>query len=385
MRKLISLFLMTMLVSTLCLSFATAETVTLANLRTETAGGWHQTYEAHGRTVTVDIPVQVPKADAIPALTAEVLPPVSNLPNTTGKSEGVDVDGHYVCNQPGFFRLDTPDQATLRAHWRKRSEEAYPRGMEMQPNIIRFNALEWDTPYTYNLTATLRDADALMQSALDEYFAGDKITLAPHWIYARAGYRTYDRKAGVFSGEVWEGSNAPLIVYFDQVLNGIPVLTSAVDAFSRYRKTARDGNRSSSFGGIAILQDEGMEEWYTSAQFNNVLRVKSAEDTTLCDFATVFASCERLISDGRLRKVDSLRLGYAVWYGKGDSYTLMPVWALEGELFESADMEYSKPVEEARDMPAEYGTLLFDAQTGAFLDPWTANEDCAYHAPTLVR
>lgn len=385
MKKLrLLLALVLMMVAITMQAFAERNTVSLSELRTEAANGWHQTYEIDGRSVVVDIPVQVPSVEAIPALETETLPLYTDVPDTSKMSEGYDTADHKYCNEKGFFRVDTPSQAELRAFIRSRGDEEYPRGYDMQPHIVRFNDLDWDTAYTYNLSATLRDADALMQSTLDTYFSDEKIELTPNWIYARAGLRAYDRKAGTFSGEVWEGSRAPLIVYFDQTLGGIPVITSAVEAFYKYMDVKKETAGSFHFGGIAILQDEGMPEWYTSAQFYNLLKVKEqlAQNVPLCSFATIRESCEKLINEGRLRSVESLRLGYVAWYGANDTYTLMPTWVLEGELFESAAAQPRQPA--TADMPAEDGSILFDAQTGEFFDPLTMPKNCAYCAPSLV-
>ncbi|MDD3411763.1 MAG: hypothetical protein PHY12_13245 [Eubacteriales bacterium] len=43
----------------------------ITDLKAQTADGWHQTYEAHGRTIAVDIPIRVPDVEACPVLTIE--------------------------------------------------------------------------------------------------------------------------------------------------------------------------------------------------------------------------------------------------------------------------------------------------------------------------
>ena len=42
----------------------------IADLKAQTADGWHQTYEAHGRTITVDVPVQVPDVEELSGIGA---------------------------------------------------------------------------------------------------------------------------------------------------------------------------------------------------------------------------------------------------------------------------------------------------------------------------
>jgi len=60
--------------------------VSVAQLYEQASEGWHETYEAYGRTVTVDLPVQVPQTDTLPALTA-VLMPRRTPPRTTTETK----------------------------------------------------------------------------------------------------------------------------------------------------------------------------------------------------------------------------------------------------------------------------------------------------------
>lgn len=362
-------------------ALAAPSSCTLSDLALQTSSGWHKTYEACGRTISVNIPIQLPDAEFLCELSAETLPLRESIPDTSHKSDGYDTENHLFFNEEGFFRIDTPSQAALRTFQRTHKDPLPPRGYDTPPVIVRLNALEADIPYTYGLSATLRDSELLMKNVLHEYFPAEDITLQPHWIHARGGLRRYDEATGTFSGDIWDDVHLPLIVYFNQFLHGVPILTSAVDAMHPYAHIKREEQGSSFFGGIAILQDVGMDEWYTSAQFTNLLRIRKVtkKEVPLCSFDTVLTVCERLIADGRLRKVDSLRLGYVVWYGtRKNEYVLKPMWVLEGELFENASVGYNRRVTEAHPSPAEYGSLLFDAQTGDFLDPLKVPHDFAY-------
>lgn len=59
MRKVVLVAILVMvLLSNACV--ATAQTtVPIAEIKKEVEGGWHKTYEAHGRTITVDIDISV--------------------------------------------------------------------------------------------------------------------------------------------------------------------------------------------------------------------------------------------------------------------------------------------------------------------------------------
>ena len=89
----------------------------------------------------------------------------------------------------------------------------------------------------------------------------------------------------------------------------------------------------------------------------------------------VIAAYEELIAQGKLRSVDSLRLGYAAWDGKDGGYVLTPVWVLEGEIFASATADYKVRPTQNSDKPLEYGYVLVDARTGELIDPFDTGAD----------
>ena len=52
------------------LALASGDMVSVSELRqqVEAMGRWTQTYEAHGRTIEVDVPIRVPSAEKVPIL-----------------------------------------------------------------------------------------------------------------------------------------------------------------------------------------------------------------------------------------------------------------------------------------------------------------------------
>lgn len=381
----------------LCLAFATALLPltglaqgmrnTLPEVREQAAGGWRQTYEAHGRSIQVDIPVQVPEAASFPVLKAIPMPALDTLPLTDW--QGHNQERHKLFNETGFFRWDTPARE-IKAQAAQKNLKEPPRGMDVKPMILRFNQLEWDTPYSYNNPFTLRDAAGLMADKWTEYAPGEPIFLMPHWIYARGEMRAYDRKSDTFSGDPWPYFQAPLIVYLNQLIRGIPLLCYASESFAAYTGLALKKETRNHVGGIAImqgLQDIGLEEYFYSAQYALMKEDEElAADVPLCSFHKAVAAYEQLILEGKLRKVDSLRLGYVLWRdkGKAESYTLLPTWVLEGELFPDAKAGYQVPMTQASSMPLEYGPILVNAQTGELINPWNTSPNRFSDVPKII-
>lgn len=61
------------------LALANSDMVSISELRqqVEAMGQWTQTYEAHGRTIEVDVPIIVPEVDELPIVTVQAYNPYS--------------------------------------------------------------------------------------------------------------------------------------------------------------------------------------------------------------------------------------------------------------------------------------------------------------------
>ena len=76
MKKMMLWLCLMMIVPTL----ANADMVFISELhqQAEAVGRWTQTYEAHGRTIEVDVPIIVPEVEAMPIVTVEAYNAVEN-------------------------------------------------------------------------------------------------------------------------------------------------------------------------------------------------------------------------------------------------------------------------------------------------------------------
>lgn len=372
MKKLLSLLTAAVLIlgasCTAKAGTADEKRYTIQDILKQAASGWHQTYQAYGRTVAADIPIQVPDAAAFPALIAEPMPALGSIPITDFR--GYNLENSKFFNEAGFFRWDSI-AGEIKTESARKNRKDTSKVTEIPPVIRFFNQLEWDTAYALNSPSTVRDADTLMKSTWEKYFPSEKVDLMPHW------------------ANVYGDPQAPLMVYFDQVMRGIPVLGYSMNSFSRYSVTLKQENRGY-VGGIAIIQDLsdiGLEDMSYSTQYSLLREQREMEpDLPLCGLDRVIGTYEKLIGEGKLRTVQSLRLGYVVWYNKGDpeSYTLLPAWVLEGELFRNADEERLRPLTKYSGTPGEYGPILVNAQTGGLIDPWNKNPDRSFDKPDIL-
>ena len=78
MKKIFAAFCTLMIVPTLAL--ANSDMVSISELRqqVETMERWMQTYEAHGRTIEVDVPIIVPEVEKLPVVKVEAYYAIRN-------------------------------------------------------------------------------------------------------------------------------------------------------------------------------------------------------------------------------------------------------------------------------------------------------------------
>lgn len=374
-----------------CLPFVsyaedTAANQSVCDIYEQAASGWHQTYDAYGRTITVDIPIQVPDVDTFPVVTVIPTQALDSIPVTDW--HGYTQDDVCFFNEDGFFRWDTPTQAIKSAAAQQSSIEA-PQGMIAKQLVVQFNQLDLDTAYAYSNISTVRDLNTMILTKWNEFFPNVTISLMPHWVEAYGEMRYYDRNTDAFYGDPWTDFQGVLMVHFDQVMNDIPILCYASTSFTQYAGTVNNEIRY--VGAIAIAQgmeDIGLDAMYYSMQYSLVTEAQElVADVPLIDLDQVIATYEQLITEGKLRSVSSLRLGYVAWRNKDDpqSHTLTPTWVLEGELFSSSSADYGVHPTQESITPTEYGPILVNAQTGELINPWDSSSNRSYNVPEIIQ
>lgn len=361
------------------------EKITLSELRESCQQGWHETYDSHGRTIDIDLEILTPDTDCFPVVYADPLP-------KTGEHRGSEVS--TVNNRveewrsEGTLRVDYPDSGVLRAAQREHPEAVTPGGYNQYSIIRQITEFETDKPYAYNNPTTVADAQALLEDASKTYFPEVEIELMPHWLRAYQGDMKYDRQNDTYSGEPLPQSEATLMVYFDQIIRDIPVLGCAAQSFARYAGT-NSKEKQLMYGAIAITQGckrFGIDELYRSLQFLLVQETEViAQDVPLCSFQQVKNTYEKLIEEGKLRSISSLRLGYIIWQNEGTyTYKLMPTWVAEGELFPNATAEKSGIKVQYDTISANWGYIMVNAQTGELIDPWKKGKNRSFDCPDLL-
>lgn len=209
---------------------ASAEHFTLPEIRQQAQQGWHQTYEAHGRSITVEVAIEVPEAAFFPAFRAGWQEPSPLLPVGDLKADHGDFDGENTLrNLPGWFQISAGDSKKQAAQIKK-GQEPHFEGHSLYPPEI-----DWDRPYAINNQATVRSLYEKALGLWNRYFEGPEPGLRLTELWAGTACRAFDWELQEFVGPPLETSaNAYLIPRFEQLAGGIPLLAYAEASFLQF-------------------------------------------------------------------------------------------------------------------------------------------------------
>ncbi|MBP5726605.1 MAG: hypothetical protein J6Y48_05965, partial [Clostridia bacterium] len=319
MRKLCSL-LFAILFSLLYISAAMAETRTFSikELPEVTSPRWKQTYEAHGRTIDVDVDITVPEADTAPVLKvcrAPVLedPLRSELAEEYEKADKKDKKHYY------YFESD--DYSTYIQHAipplaGKTKNDMY-NAATMRENVQDLPRYDENQAYAYNNKLTVKQAAEVVVKNIQAFFPDTELWVDTVYI----GGETYYRKNNKHISDLG---------YYDlnmtQCFRGIPFITEIRNAYWDRRKD--ELNFESFDKGTVAARIYSDSAWL----FNACLYQESGtvcEDIPLLPFDAVKEKIEALILSGHIRWINSVSLGYVQYATMNPKeQVLLPSWVV---------------------------------------------------------
>ena len=324
-QKYLALFVL----SVLLVGPASASTkyLTIGELREEVNEGWHETYEAYGRTIAIDVEVDVPQTDFFPVLRIKK---AAAVPETLlkGYESSVNSDNYLVISKTP----PNPLKHTNASAWFKESYTLEP------------DEISWDDHLAEGSPLTAKEAMELLLRELSQFFVPENIdTLELNSLWVRSRLYAYDRKAKTFGDPL----NAMGSYEFDffQELEGIPVLVDGQRSFSPQIQgekipPATRVNANIFADGFFDI-DAHLVEVVDTAQ----------PDVPLLCFEEVKGEYEKLIKAGLLRDVFSVRLGYILSVDPVDKemYWATPAWVLRGVVYDDAKQEAPPATEDTQD------------------------------------
>lgn len=382
-------------------ALASAEYSSIADIRdqVEEMGRWQKTYEAHGRTIEVDIPVIVPEAESMPIvevspwtgqevveakqlqLSADqtnagsfcffddsaILAHLNQANEGTARVSILNPGGGSVYD--AFFQVSYRDPFDRRMDdWTYSSKCFYPYEISAEDTFAQDNPL------------SLADAQDVLARLLAYYYPASDAAFEAERIEIRG--RVTPKK-----GEYPSGTYN---LNFRQMAEGIPIyldigskaLTTgeakiSPEVFKRcFRADLRNNHfeimdsASFSYNGV-LLKETGVRE----------------EDVPLASLDTVIGAVEKEIEAGRVRSVYALRLGYCCYLSPDspDGYELYPVWLLECSRNESAKQEIMETAWDAKDFREMIGFqyVVINAQTCTIAPEWIDTDE-GMMTPTII-
>ena len=390
MKKLIVTFFVLLLVPVLATASTNMVSITELRQQAENMGRWTQTYEAHGRTIEVDIPIIVPEAEKLLIITVVPYLAVEDQRLTrdgtlmekigeegwysvyeecgllsyingeedygVGKAEALDLDD-YGC--AGFLAdyLSPLNQENIKTKYT--SEFFYPYDRTLSE------------VYTEDNPVSLKEAVNDLEKVIGYFYPEEP------WVYIdRVELRSrLHQVKGIDDYDLGEYvPNYPMGTYvlsIRQMMEGIPIYKDVGEKLSPdlTRKKPELWKRSVRIAGVKNNDFRYMD----SHRFGlNSIWLKrqeiQQEDVPIKPLNEILEQLESLIAKGNIRKVHALRFGYCVHFTSesSETYTLYPTWVCECDYAETAKFEFANIKDWISDPRWKYYNkmLMINAQTG---------------------
>ena len=408
MRKITFLFCVLMIVPTLVL--ASGDMVSISELRqqVEMIGRWTKIYEAHGRTIEVDVPIIVPEVDEFPVFSVEPYYAVyeqrltrdgtmlekigedggcsvyaeSNLfseDGITGKVEALDLDD-FKCARFYANYFSPRDDENMNTKYT--SEFFYPY------QVCASNT------YAEDNLMSLEDAEESLEKVIGYFYPEESSVLLERIELCSRLHKV----KGIDDYELGDYvENYPSGTYnlsIRQMMDGIPIYTDIGSRLSLNLASDKGKKGVNSFWrkNVKIMRvRKNTFEFMNKSRFElNTVWLKRInkieEDVPLQNVDIIINNLEKEIERGKIRRIYALKLGYCVYFSdEGENiYTIYPIWMCECDYIESAKEELKKS-EQIQDNREQYyyKQLVINAQTGQ-IEPYLIKKQESAYCPRVI-
>lgn len=335
-----------------------ARHVTITELQEQAKAGWQQTYEAYGRTITVDVQPHVPQVEAFPVLKV-------GMADLKPQPDPLGVITPYTRDEPGFATLEANRKAVT-------DTKGYTSGGVLYTGFDLNKAYIPTNPQTLGQMMDMV-ADILNRSQLPaDLIYQDLIRSLMLGIYQ-------DKRGNK------EPEPGLAILEFYQAMRGIPVVADKWKAYLTDKLPVSFSYDPPCPRPSALIKMPDQYVIFFSYMLKETAQL--APDVPLAGFDSIKSTVEREIKAGRMRQVFGLTLGYAIYSEiipkpvKGQSfhtldsvYYAVPIWAVDCIYVANAKtrlQDYSDWDLSGGDPfnVLEYHRILINAQTGELVDP----------------
>lgn len=386
----------------ICSMASASEMMSIVEIKNliEKAPRWQKTYNAHNRTIDVDIPIIVPNVESFPVVKVEgrqvieqgkVLNDLSITCMTEEDENLIKYSEEGMISYLTNGKYNDSGEITVLSPNNEKSvffKADYQSPSHLRNDKVKYKEISY-YPYEINeeeLHAedndmSIQDAENYLRDIL-RYFFGEDNEIEINFVELRSrGHRVKnldDTKLGDYISDYNMGT---YYMKYYQKINGIPVFN---DVGERLDTTGFDPekivdevwNKSEPIRRISDNRFEIM----TKNSFELVARWLKPigiieNDVPLVSLEDVIKSIENEIQSGHIRRVYALRLGYGCYVTNEspEAFVLYPIWICDCDYFKNAKEEPNeKAYKDITNFRERYSfkSLVIDAQKATMNDIW---------------
>ena len=337
------------------LALASGGMVSISELRqqAEAMGRWTKTYEAHGRTIEVDIPIYIPNEKELAVYDCSAYTDYIKNPNNEDKTNVYA----YNENLKELVKEESNDKSE------NAIIEVYDNGTELRimfnspEELLEHNTRDYikikesgyypdkvnaDMIYAENSDLSLMEAEKYLEEIVRFFIRDgyDGIDIDYIKIAGRGRKtRSYtDEELGECADYYPKGT---YFFNYYQKLHHIPIMMTIIDTLNNKQENGVYGDLFGFWGttgGICQIMDRN-SFWLTIKWMK--IEKEHEETVKLLPIEQIINAVEKEIKAGHVRNVYALKLGYIIYLNdrSPETYTLYPMWVLDCDYVENKNKE----------------------------------------------
>ena len=337
------------------LALASGDMVSVSELRqqVEAMGRWTQTYEAHGRTIEVDIPIYIPNEKELAVYDCSAYTDYIKNPNDEDKTNVYA----YNENLKELVKEESNDKSE------NAIIEVYGNGTELRimfnspEELLERNTRDYikikesgyypdkvnaDVIYAENSDLSLMEAEKYLEEIVRFFIRDgyDGIDIDYIKIAGRGRKtRSYtDEELGECADYYPKGT---YFFNYYQKLHHIPIMMTIIATLNNKQENGVYGDLFGFWGttgGICQIMDRN-SFWLTIKWMK--IEKEHEETVKLLPIEQIINAVEKEIKAGHVRNVYALKLGYIIYLNdrSPETYTLYPMWVLDCDYVENKNKE----------------------------------------------
>ena len=347
---------------------------------------WKQDYEAYGRKISINIPVDDMGMDKIEIIRAE--PQKVNerevektkwsddadfckdsgmIETLTGGEESWPVS--YLLSEDTFITI-LYDRSPCELRKYGNGRQLWRDGVSYYPNEINPQDI-----YAENNNVSLKAAEDYLGKIIEYYYDCQDSDYEIDYVTVNDRARKNGKDVDTYQSGTYE-------IYFSQRINDIPILGRWTDLYDMFERAENKiyPNEKWNVGSTMHWYFEIMNR----TSFNGYMMMLEKRDTLyeekIVSMEKAIESIEKEIYAGRIRNVYSLKLGYVCYENKKDISTILyPMWIFECEYVKKPDEAESEYAENGDFRSGSHHALVgVDAITGEVVDRMKPTKECKY-------